>query len=59
MKTDEKKMTDAISALMELNFHQLLIMQANLSEHILNTYEYHARRVSDADHKKEPSESAH
>jgi hypothetical protein len=41
MMFDEKKaMQDAIAAIARLNFFQLLVIQNNLSEHILNCYNY-------------------
>lgn len=43
-KTDEKKMQEAIEALAQLNFEQLLVMQANLSEHVMNCYQLHAMK---------------
>lgn len=49
MKTDETKMKEAVDALMQLNFHQLLVMQANLSEHVLNCYNYHASKHQDGE----------
>ena len=42
----DKAMTDALDAVSRLTFRQLLILSANLTEHISNVFSYHEMKNS-------------
>jgi len=46
MINHEKAMKDALDAVSRLTFRQLLILSANLTEHISNCFSYHEMKTS-------------
>jgi hypothetical protein len=55
----EKAMTDAVDAICRLDFNQLILLNAQLSEHMHNILQHTRLRRQNDEEKKEPTMGSH